>query len=52
MDRIREQNRLRMIEEEKNNKFVGTGYKLDDGPSHITREQMAEIIKARLSKNL
>jgi hypothetical protein len=52
MDRIREQNRLRMIEEEKNNKFIGTAYKLDDGPSHITREQMAEIIKARLSKNM
>jgi len=52
MERIREQNRLRMIEEEKNNKFVGKGYKLDDGPSHITREQMAEIIKARLAKNM
>jgi len=52
MERIRERNRLKMIEEEKNNKFVGKGYKLDDGPSHITREQMAEIIKARLAKNM
>ena len=51
-DRIREENRLKMIEEEKNNKFVGTAYKLGDGPSHITREQMAEIIKARLAKNM
>jgi hypothetical protein len=51
MDRIREKNRLKMAEEEKNNKFVGTGYRLDSGPSHITREQMAEIIKARLAKN-
>ena len=52
MDRIREQNRLRMIEEESKNKiFAGTGYRLDSGPSHITREQMAEIIKARLAKN-
>ena len=51
MDRIREQNRLKMIEEEKNKIFAGKAYKLDDGPSHITREQMAEIIKARLAKN-
>jgi hypothetical protein len=51
MDRIREKNRLRMIEESKNKIFAGTAYKLDDGPSHITREQMAEIIKKRLAKN-
>ncbi len=50
--RINEENRLKKIEEEKNNKFVGTGYKLGDGPSHITREQMAEIIKARMAKNM
>jgi len=50
--RINEANRLKMIEEEKNNKFVGTGYKLGDGPSRITREQMAEIIKARMAKNM
>jgi hypothetical protein len=53
MDRIREQNRLKMIEEEKKNKiFAGTAYKLEEGPSHVTREQMAEIIKARLAKNM
>lgn len=51
MARIKEENRLKMIKEEKNNKFAGTAYKLDDGPSHITREQMAEIIKARLAKS-
>jgi hypothetical protein len=50
--RINEENRLKMIEEEKNNKFVGTGYRLGGGPSHITREQMAEIIKARIAKNM
>jgi hypothetical protein len=52
MDRIREKNRLRMIEESKNKIFAGTAYKLDDGPSQITREQMAEIIKARINKNM
>jgi hypothetical protein len=52
MDRIREQNRLIMVEESKNKIFAGTAYKLDSGPSHITREQMAEIIKARLAKNM
>ena len=53
ISRIREENRLKMIEEEvKNKKFVGTAYKLDDGPSHITREQMAEIIKKRMNQNM
>jgi hypothetical protein len=52
--RIREANNLRILKEEeesKNKKFAGTAYKLDSGPSHITREEMAEIIKKRLAQN-